>query len=151
MHTNAALAIASKSDGASCYSVANAHAVLASSCALNSPMRAVPAIASKSKGAGWFKVANPHATFANPCGANLSMQTTALLAMVSNNRPSTAIPSALPNAHIRLDISCALKLFDCLSSSLVLICLDLCSKALRVGEMQYLYQAMYNCGRRSSF
>eukprot|EP00964_Phaeocystis_antarctica_P032654 scaffold18492_cov72-Phaeocystis_antarctica.AAC.1 len=88
----ASCAIAPSSAGAAWSAVANAHAVLVSSCGLNSRSdrcAASVAIASSSAGAAWSAVAYAHAVLERACGANSrSPRCTASSAIASSSAGS---------------------------------------------------------------
>ena len=106
------VAIASSSVGAACPAVANAHATLARSCALNSrrPRRtACVAIASSSTGAAWPAVANAHeAVMESSCGLKSRRPPRTASVAIASSSNGAARP-ALANAHATLARSCGLK------------------------------------------
>ena len=120
--TNAA-ATASKSAGAECPTVANAHTRLESVCGAKlsllpryfsatplsprSSSTAAAATASKSAGAAWSRVANAHVVLARCCGPKSRIRATAAAA-ASSKRGGAACP-AVANAHTVLEMPCASK------------------------------------------
>ena len=84
------VANAANSDASLWHAVANAHAVLASSCGMKSPMHRCAAVANAANNDSsfWLAVANAHAVLARACGMKSPMHRCAAVANAANKDAS---------------------------------------------------------------